>query len=165
MLAYSSNVKFSQNLQDRTKFYRTCPSVQRISESVIQRHCQGIIAMMKFAIELSQQIYIKNILHTAQFDQNITETIYKGVSQLFIIPYHKPESGSAIFPPWGHPFPFSGRNLRPEKFIPLIKMISENTRRFKKCKFHQPSAGYAIRLLKPKMQVSKFYETKDQHGS
>ena len=44
-------------------------------------------------------------------------------------------------------------------------MISENTRRFKKCKFHQPSAGYAIRLLKPKMQVSKFYETKDQHGS
>ena len=34
VLAYASNVKFSQNLPDRTKFYRKCPSVLRISESL-----------------------------------------------------------------------------------------------------------------------------------
>ena len=33
--AYSFNVKFSQNLQGRTKFYRTCPLVLQISESLV----------------------------------------------------------------------------------------------------------------------------------
>ena len=36
MLAYSSNAKFSQNLPDQTKFYRTYPSVLRISESLLR---------------------------------------------------------------------------------------------------------------------------------
>ena len=35
MLAYSCNVKFSQNLPNQTKFYRTCPSVLWISESLV----------------------------------------------------------------------------------------------------------------------------------
>ena len=35
MLAYLSNVNFSQNLLDRTKFYQTCPSVLHTWESLV----------------------------------------------------------------------------------------------------------------------------------
>ena len=35
MLAYSCNVKFSQNLPNLTKFYSTWPSVLRILESLL----------------------------------------------------------------------------------------------------------------------------------
>ena len=34
-LAYLCNVKFSQNLPEQTKFYKTCPSVLQILESLV----------------------------------------------------------------------------------------------------------------------------------
>ena len=45
--AYSCNVKFSKNLKDRIKFYRTCPSVLRISESLLN----ALMAMDETAIQ------------------------------------------------------------------------------------------------------------------
>ena len=41
VLTYSCNVKFSQNLPNRTKFYGSCPLVLRISERLAQNLKSG----------------------------------------------------------------------------------------------------------------------------
>ena len=56
MLAYSCNGKFSQNVLDLSKFYRTCPLVLGILESLVSRISNnGVLEIV--------QIGVKIILH------------------------------------------------------------------------------------------------------
>ena len=99
-LAYSCNIKFSQNLPNRTKFYGTCPSFLRISESLWQstyykRCCKGIFKSEHYRHHWvvikthSRQKKLLPLLWGTLTQQSISEIliIFKGAA--FFCPFHR----------------------------------------------------------------------------